>query len=237
MASTSIDYVATYFEFPVLKKIHGEPTYEKLLEMKNQLKANASQVTSDLGWGTNGHLGLVCTPIEYANVSVIPYVQPVHPGLLVIPVGAAQHAAARLRKDHKESLRQYRETVDVKKALTKHIVQANDPKYLNALRNRVTNTINDDVQAILNYFFRRYGIVEDDYLADRELKVRDMQYNLLDPLVTMYNEVEDLEQLGIAADNPYSVTQLIKFALQIIKNTRLWRWYAYYKYTARCIEV
>lgn len=89
MASTSIDYVATYFEFPVLTKIHGEPTYETLLEMKNQLKANASQVTSDLGGGANGHLGLVCTPIEYANISVIPYVQPVHPGLLVIPVGAA----------------------------------------------------------------------------------------------------------------------------------------------------
>ena len=47
-----------------------------------------------------------------------------------------------------------------------------------------------------------------------------MQYDLLDPLVTLFSEIEDLEQIGIAANSPYTPYQLITFALQIIKNTR-----------------
>ena len=39
-------------------------------------------------------------------------------------------------------------------------------------------------------------------------------------MVTLFSEIEDLEQLGIAANNPYTLYQLIIFALQIIKNTR-----------------
>ena len=161
--------------------------------MKNQLKVNMFAFTSDLGGGANGHLGFVCTPLDYANISFIPYVQPVYPGLLTILENVAQHAATRLQEDHKESLRQYRETVDVKNALTKQIVQANDPKYLNALRNRATNMINDEVQAILSYLFQRYGLVEDHCLAERELKLRGMQYNLLDLLVMVYSNIEDLK--------------------------------------------
>ena len=59
MTSTNIDYVDTYFEFPTLTNIHGEPTYFQLKELKNELKSNATSVTSDLGGGGNGHLGLV----------------------------------------------------------------------------------------------------------------------------------------------------------------------------------
>ena len=51
MLSTSIDYVSTYFEYTTLTKIHGTLTYKTLQELKNQLKANAATVTSDLGVG------------------------------------------------------------------------------------------------------------------------------------------------------------------------------------------
>ena len=73
MTSTNIDYVDTYFEFRVLTKAHGEPTYEKLKAIKNELKSNACSVASDLGGGTHGHLGLVLTAAEYAAISQIPY--------------------------------------------------------------------------------------------------------------------------------------------------------------------
>ena len=55
---------------------------------------------------------------------------------------------------------------------------------------------------------------------EKELKVREIIYNLLDCLVMMYTEIEDLEQLGVTANNLYLVAQLITFALNILKNTR-----------------
>ena len=46
-----------------------------------------------------------------------------------------------------------------------------------------------------------------------------MQYNLLDPLVEVFDDVEELQHLGDAAQDSYSEAQLINFPLQIVKNT------------------
>ena len=62
---TPVDYKKLYFSHPILSKIHGEPTFSSLKILKQELKANASRVTSDLGGGAHGHLGLVFTLVEY----------------------------------------------------------------------------------------------------------------------------------------------------------------------------
>ena len=219
MTSTNIDYVDTYFEIPTLTKIHGEPTYFQLKELKNELKANATSVTSDLGGGANGHLGLVLTPAEYTTVSATAYNRPVHPGPLVIAPGTAQHEATRLRTDHKEAIRLFRETIDVEKALIKQIVAAVEPKYLKNLRDANSNAINVPVHAVLTHLFNRYGEVNADTLMDIEDKTKVMEYNLVDPLIVVFNEIEELSRLGTAADNPFSDKQLVQISLKIIKNT------------------
>ena len=127
MLSTNIDYVATYFEFRTLTKIHGEPTYKSLKTMTNQLKANACNVTSDLGGGAHRHLCLVMTLTEYSSVSSVSYIRPAHPGALSIPSGTAQHEAKRLRTEHRELIRLFRETTDVEKSLIKKLVATIEP--------------------------------------------------------------------------------------------------------------
>ena len=219
MTSTNIDYVDTYFEFPTLTKIHGEPTYFQLKELKNELKSNASSVTTDLGGGANGHLGLVLTPAEYNAVSATAYNRPTHPGNLNIAAGTAQHEATRLRNEHKEAVRLFRETIDVEKALIKQVVAALEPKYLKSLRNANSNAITRPLHEVLDYLFTKYGVVNADTLMDIEDKVKTMEYSLSDPLIVMFNEIEELERLGIAATNPYREMQLVQIGLKIIKNT------------------
>ena len=98
MPATNIDYANTYFEFPELSKIHGAPTYPTIRIIKDEVKANASSVASDLGGGANGHYGIVVDPTEYAMVpGTIPYVRPMYPGALVIPPGMMLHIALGLR--------------------------------------------------------------------------------------------------------------------------------------------
>jgi len=117
----------------------------------------------------NGHLGLICTAAEYLNLNPTAYVQHVRPGpLVILAIEIALHAATRLRKNHKDRLRVFRETINVQKALTKQIIQAIEPKYFNALRNRTTNTISVDVQTIFAHIVCRYRTVEDDTLAEKE---------------------------------------------------------------------
>ena len=51
MSGTNIDYKTTNFEYPNLTKISGQPNYELLKTIKDELKANAASVPSNLGGG------------------------------------------------------------------------------------------------------------------------------------------------------------------------------------------
>ena len=42
--STGINYWETYFEYPDLTKIHGEPTSESLFKLPNELKVSTIRV-------------------------------------------------------------------------------------------------------------------------------------------------------------------------------------------------
>ena len=118
------------FEYPVLTKITGRPTYSSLKVIKNELKANAGKVQCELGGGGNGHLGLVLSDVEYALVSPhVPYVRPAHPGP-VAPVGTTQLQNTNLREQYNEDLRLFREANQVEEALTKQLADVLPPHYL-----------------------------------------------------------------------------------------------------------
>ena len=90
------DYTSM-FEYQTLPKIHGEPDYEQLKSLKDKLKTNATKIPSELGGGGYGHLGLVLSPTEYANITATPYVRPLHPGVLHIAPNTSKRVEARRR--------------------------------------------------------------------------------------------------------------------------------------------
>ena len=87
MSSATVNYRETYFEYPDLTPLVGEPTFDGLHRMSKELKANAQSVYSHLGGGAHGHLGLLLSPAQYALLSPVPFLRPVHPGPLAIPPG------------------------------------------------------------------------------------------------------------------------------------------------------
>lgn len=218
MTTINIDYITTSFEYPVLTKIQGQPTYVTLKIIKDEMKANATSVSSDLGGGANGHLGLMLSPIEYSNVSLVPYVKSVHPGTLVIPLGSTQHESTRLREDFKEELRQYRECTQVEKALIKQLGTALPQMYLRGFRNAHTNTITTDIPTLLEHLFTTYGAVEPEELKEQEDILRQKVFNIGDPLIILFNEVEELQELATASGNPFSPVQQLTIGIQLIKN-------------------
>ena len=148
----TIDYTTTIFEHPVLIKIHGIPTFRNLTALKNQLKANAQSVTSRLGGGTFGHLGLVLSPAEYRLVSDVPFVLPPFPGDLTLPRNVDPAEAVRRRDAHSERIRQFQQVHDVNKALIRQIVTSVEPQFLEELRNEETNTITRTIPEICNIY-------------------------------------------------------------------------------------
>ena len=101
------NYREMLFTYPDLTPIHGEPSYETLKTLHNQLKANARAVRTNLGRGNHGYLALVLTPEQYAIVSTVPFVRPVHPGHLTIPPYQLPHIVADQSARHNEAVRLY----------------------------------------------------------------------------------------------------------------------------------
>jgi hypothetical protein len=124
-----------------------------------------------------------------------------------------------MRDEWKDKIKLFREVTDVEKTIIKQIVEVIDEKYIKSIRDRVTNTIKISLIQILEFLFDRYGIVEDDDLREKEEQMRQFSYDISDPIVEIFNPIEDLEEFGIAANDPYTSQQLIKFGLQIIKDT------------------
>ena len=104
MSTNHVNYIETYFEFKELTKIHGEPTYDSIKQLHNELKANARSVCSSLGGGNYGHLGLVLTDAQYGMISNVPFVRPDHPGPLIIPPNITNHMTVTMRDQHRKQV-------------------------------------------------------------------------------------------------------------------------------------
>ena len=158
MSSINIDYVDTYFEFPSLTRIQGEPTYKFLKKVKDELPANITSIITVLGGGVHIHLRLVLSAVDYALVLIEPYTRPTHPGTLVIPPGTAQHEVSRLHNDHKDAICLFHETIDVEKALLKKLVTTLEPEYLKSQRNKHTNAIKHPFDKVLDHLFENMAL-------------------------------------------------------------------------------
>ena len=215
-SGATVNYKDTYFEYPELDKIQGEPTPDTLLTLKNQLKANASSVPSNLGDGNHGHLALVLHPDKYALISNVPFQRPQHPGILTMPANVTGPQAEVLRQQYQERMRIFREVTGVDKALKQQIAQAIQPVYLLAIRDRTTNSLSGTVSQILDYLFTTYGNVSVTALADKESAVRSITYHQGQPIDFIFNEVEDLVEYSELANQPLSQAQTVSVAYLIL---------------------
>ena len=63
---------------------------------------------------------------------------------------------------------------------------------MKALRNSISNTITNNILTILEHLFDNYGVIKDDTQADREQSIHTMIYDLTQPIITIFNALEDL---------------------------------------------
>ena len=225
MTTNTVDYRNTVFEHPTLTKIHGEPTFEGIRTIHQELMINAQTVHSDLGGGAHGHLGLVLSPRRYALLSNAAYNRPVHPGQLVIPAGNTIHMARTMRDQHNDRQRVFREMVGVENALKQQIVAAVEPQYIQALRDPVTGKLNGTIYDIIKHLMDVYGRVSPQTLFEQEQKVQNMIYDPQHPIDGVFTAIDELVNYSEAARVPYSQPQCINLGYRIINRTGMFqRW-------------
>ena len=217
--ASNIDYRSNYFEHATLTKIHGEPTYDTLQRLHNELKSNATAVPTTLGGGAHGHLGLVVSPARYALVSNVPYVRPPPPGMLILPPNVTDQVAMIHRDNHAEHVRVFREVTAVEKALLQQIVAAVEHVYLQPLRNRESQSISIPIYDVIEFLFRVYGKISSRQIAAKQEELRQQVYDPSTPIDTMFNSINDLADYAAQGKAPFTQQQIINFGYDMLNNT------------------
>ena len=142
------------------------------------------------------------------------------PPPLVIPQGTDHVTALALCKQHTEDKRKYYECINVKKALQRHIQDAIEDKYLESLVNDDTQLIQQDIPDVLAYLFETYGKIPSKEVKQKEAEICTMTFHPADPMILLYNPIEQLEKMAQSAQIPYTSRQSLDIALTVLRNTR-----------------
>ena len=108
--------------------------------------------------------------------------------------------------------------IAVEQCLTKKLGQALAEFYLLGFRNIHTNTIITDILTLLEHLFTTYGSIATEELQEKVDTLRHKVIDIAQPLIIMYNDVNELKDLATTSGNPFTPKQLIEIGIQLIKN-------------------
>ena len=153
------DYRQTHFQIKNPTAITGEPTYESLKHLHNDLKVNAQTVPSTRGGGNHGHLGLVLSAVDYQLITLTPFILPINPGDFTLPlnVNLTMNQITVLKENHISQREQYEKVSAVEAALKQFLVEAIHSDYLLEIRNSTTQMLEGSIPIILEHLFAAYG--------------------------------------------------------------------------------
>jgi hypothetical protein len=118
MTASTPDELIAGLPHSSLTKVTGEPTCEDLKGIRRLLNTNAMSVSSYVGRGRHGHLGIIMTNEEYFAITADVFPVPENPGTPPeVVVGMAAAVITELTRLHREATQVYRTYHNVDQAI------------------------------------------------------------------------------------------------------------------------
>ena len=130
----------------------------------------------------------------------------------------ADHTAQKKLEKFKEKQELFKEMIDLEKVLLKIISLAVPEIFLKPYQNQYSNGNTTSIPDIFDDLMTTYGVVPEEDLIAADSALRARVFDISQLLVIIYNEMDDLQQLTIAAGLPYTDAQFFKLGVCLIKN-------------------
>ena len=95
-------------------------------------------------------------------------------------------------------------------------MKAVDESFLLALKDRTTQTILSPIHEVLQFLFTNHGKVTQAKLHDDKQPVKTYVFNPNEPIDVIFNKLEDLLDLSMAANCGYTAQQIVGIAYLIL---------------------
>jgi hypothetical protein len=175
------------------------------------------------GGGTQGHLGLVSSALDYEHVSTgVPFVRP---GIPVLPdfTNATAHQITEARQMHADNMAIFKECNLIECTIIQQINTAiDDDSSLADLIDDETGLFEGTVPDIIQELYNTYeAISTPQSFTDAKAKLQSTTYNQARPIVNIFTAPNDYANMAEAAEAPEMTTQLINIALIIITRSTI----------------
>ena len=221
------DYRNKYFEHKDLNKIYGQPNIVSICKLFKQGKRNAQCVPTTLGGGQTGYLFLYIKPATFRTIpGTTAVIRPTDPGVFTPtspngvrapPLTAAEIATQKLA--HDELKRHYNEAQAVETALRKQITDAIEEEFLQPLRNPTTDMIQCTIPDIFEFLRTTYGKLSAVQLKEKENEIDQLIYDPSCNVDTIFNKIQDFQDICVMIGNGKTDTQLVTYAYLIFQKT------------------
>jgi len=206
---------SSFSECPIAP-LEGLPTIDYLSTMGAYLNGESSNIQSDLGNGSLGHMVITAVPAVFALQCPGGYVLPVNPGpLAVIPAGATGPQISVLKTNHDEQLRIWRLHNAVEKACKKVISVLIPERFYRTLKNRYTQFANVTTLTILTHLLTEYGQLSDQAVQDNDALMKK-DINGETDFEDLVLQIEDAVE-NVATQNPYTDQQVVSISFTIVE--------------------
>jgi hypothetical protein len=109
MTASTPDELIAGFPHSSLSKVTGEPAFEDLKVIRRLLNTNDMSVSSYVGGGRHGHLGIIMTHKEYFAIAADVFLVPNNPGAPPeVVAGMTATVIAEMTRLHREATQVYR---------------------------------------------------------------------------------------------------------------------------------
>ena len=135
---TDSETIKANLTFPIIPREPGLPTFQIVNDVHNKSKANAALISSSLGGGAHGLLGLGLSPATYHQITGYHFIRLTNPGSLPQNVNETAVVMSEQIRQHKEELRIFRQVENSNLVLKYQLIDVFNEIYFRGLRNRHT---------------------------------------------------------------------------------------------------
>ena len=117
-------------------------------------------------------------------------------------------------------MRQWSEYKNLTDAGKKFIQDGIDAMYLKGITDRNVGLANVTIRDILAFLFRNYGNITQYDIEENDKKLKE-KWDANPPIEMLFDQLEDAQDYAVAAGQPYSNTQLLTTAYNLVYATGL----------------
>jgi 6-pyruvoyl-tetrahydropterin synthase len=221
MTASTPDELIAGFPYSSLLKVTGGPTFEDLKVIRRLLNTNAMSVSSYVGGGRHGHLGIIMTNEEYFAIAADVFPAPNNPWASAeVVVGMTAAEITEMTRLHREATQVFLTYHNVDQAIKKMILEAFDDAYLNDLPDEVVGYANCTSLDLLTHLLTFYAMIAPTELT-QNYECLKTPYNPNQPTKTLFQQIKDARAFAVAGGQPYGNAMIINVAYTLVFNMGL----------------